>query len=480
MKQLKNTSRYLRKIVAGLFIGFLLTLSSTDNTIAKEILFEDSDIFDNLFEKQIEEVLLSLDGNTRQLDILSLRDAKLNLINGDLNKAKFHLNKINENRSKIGPVKKRYLAIIAFIENDYRLTIKNLDELKDMPGSDSRSLCLIKLIALMGTNNLNAIKAEENNCLLDQEPFSPNELFWLSNMLNLFKKNKNALDRDLKYNAERILTNDDIAKLWLKINLYLNREKDTLEIISKLPESSFASYQVRELIAFMQLREKKYNLAMNFIEDVDSVNAENIKGNIRVIEKAYELAFGHFKLALQKKSDSINALEKGIPLSWILNQWSDGIEMLKNISAGQIADPRTKEALEAAFNIRRGNIKIARDQLIQLRNKFQNQPPSEIRIMETFLSLKEKNKKSIESSSEEACKTFDGMACYLASQTINWNNLGILMTENDSTVLEANSVIEQLKTNPPKHQISEEVFIDQRDIEELDSVDAFKNSLGNN
>lgn len=471
---LTMTIGYIKKPLI-ILISFLLLHSSL---MAREILFEDSEIFDNLVDDQIEEVMQSLEGNIRQEDIRALKNAKLTLINGNVKEAKFHLNRINENRSQLGAIKKRYLALIAFIENDYAETARLLKSIRQLRGGDSKQLCLLSIIALMGKNDLYSLKAEESSCLLDQENFSPNELFWLNSMLNLFKKNKAALDTELKFNAERILTNDEIAKLWLKINLYLNREKDTLEVISKLPESAYASYKVRELIAFMYLREKNYERAMTFIEDVDSVNAENIKGNIRVIDKAYELAFGHFKLALQKKADSINALEKGIPLSWILGQWKDGIEMLKNVSATQLTDHRTKDALEAAFNIRLNNLKMARDQLTILRHQFQNQPPSEVLIMETFLALKETNKKEIENASEMACKSFDGMSCYLAAQTINWHNLGLVMKEETPILEFPHFEVDKMKTEMEKTKITEEVFIDQRDIEELDSADAFKNGLG--
>ena len=294
------------------------------NTHAREILFEDSEIFDSLMENQIEEVMQSLEGNIRQEDIKALKNAKLTLINGNIKEAKFHLNKVNENKSQMGALKKRYMAIIAFIENDFDTTNRLLNEIELMRGGDSKQLCLLNIIAIMAKNDLTALKNIENKCIIDQEPFSPNELFWFTNMLNLFKKNRNAIDITLKHNAERILTNDEIAKLWLKINLYLNREKDTLDLISKLPEGAYSSYKIRELIAFMYLREKNYERAMTFIEDVDSVNAENIKGNIRVIDKAYELAFGHFKLALQKKIRLHQCTRKrnsAFMDSWPMERW---------------------------------------------------------------------------------------------------------------------------------------------------------------
>lgn len=465
-------------VILRLVLIFNLLITLNHSLFAREILFNDDEIFGNLIDNQFEEVMQSLQGNAKLEDIRALKNAKITLINGNIKEAKFHLNRINEEKSFLGAIKKRYQAIIFFIENDYPNAYNSLKQMETFRGGDNSELCLLKIITLMALNKNDELKKEEARCLLAQENYSPNEMFWLNSMLNLYSKNTSAIDRELSYNSQKFLVDDEISKLWLKINLYLNREKEAIELFTSLPENAYSSYKVRELIAFLYMRMKNYERAMNFIEDVDSVNAENIKGNIRIIDKAYELAFGHFKLALKKKSDSINALEKGIPLSWILGQWGDGIEMLKNVSSSQISDDRTKRALSAAFNIRLKNFKLAREELSYLRINFQNQPPSEILMMETYLALMEKNKKSIENSSEIACKSFDGMSCYISAQTISWNNLGLQIKEDSPIQNNQDFDIEKLKEDIPPQKIKEDIFVDQRDIEELDSVDAFKNGLG--
>lgn len=466
-----------------LYLLFFLKLMLTfqlQSLEAREIIFDDGDIFDELVENQIEEVMQSLEGNARSEDLRALKLAKLALINGNLKEAQFHLNRVNEFKSKVGVIKKRYQAIISFIDNDYQSSIDALNQLQSMRATESGQYCLLKLIAHMGLNDQKNLQKEQLKCLFESEPKSKNELFWLNSMLNLYNQKTSSLNRDLYSNAEKILGDPEIAKLWLKINLYLNRENDALKTLISLPESAYESYKVRELVAFMYYRAKNYERAMSFIEDIDSVNAENIKGNIRIIDKAYELAFGHFKLALQKKADSINALEKGIPLAWILGQWADGVSMLNNVSGAQIADNRTKKALQTAFQIRLKEYKNAKNNLLQLRNEFQNAPPSEVLIMESYLSIIEANKKEIEDKTEASCKSFDGMSCYLAAQTIMWNNLGHFLKEaKDTEITESKSEfnVDQLRSKSEEKPLEEEIFIDQRDIEELDSVDAFKNGL---
>lgn len=480
MKMSYQPLKYLSNKLLPLFVLQLIFVFSMPSIFAREIIFDDGDIFDELVENQIEEVMQSLEGNARSEDIRSLKMAKLALINGNTKEAQFHLNRINEFKSKIGVIKKRYQAIIAFVENDYKSSVEALNQLQSMRSTDSGQYCLLKLIAHMGLNDQKGLQKEQLKCLFESEPKSKNELFWLNSMLNLYNQKTASLNRDLYANAEKILGDPEVAKLWLKINLYLNRETDALKTLISLPETAYESYKVRELIAFMYFRTKNYERAMSFIEDIDSVNAENIKGNIRIIDKAYELAFGHFKLALQKKADSINALEKGIPLAWILGQWNDGITMLNNVSGAQITDARTKKALQTAFQIRLKDFKNAKNNLLELRNDFQNAPPSEVLIMESYLSLIDANKKEIEDKTEASCKSFDGMSCYLAAQTIMWNNLGHFLKENkDTEITETKNDfnVDQLRVKNEDKPLEEEVFIDQRDIEELDSVDAFNNGL---
>ena len=65
----------------------------------------------------------------------------------------------------------------------------------------------------------------------------------------------------------------------------------------------------------------------------------------------------HFKLALAKKEDSQNAIERALPLSWILGQWRDGLDLLQKVKS-YAGNERNIDALKIAFLIRDNKNKI--------------------------------------------------------------------------------------------------------------------------
>jgi hypothetical protein len=384
-------------------------LSSTANL--KEIWFKD-DEFANAaaFEAELQNETFE-----RGSDLDSLIRAKYRMIGGDLKLAKFYLNRIDDKKSRVYPIKKRYLAIISFIEGHFE---QSLDHLKDKRFFDNTlypQICLLKLINYMAVNDTESLKREKESCMYYSERTSKNDAYWLDTMIKLKLKDQQGVKRNLITDVDNTLADDEMSKLWLKTGLYLNKEKDLLNLLTILPESSYQSKRLREIIAFMYLRSNApgdIQKALSFVDDIDSANAENIKGNINLQNKEYELAFGHFRLALQKKQDSNNSLERAIPLAWILNQWKDGLSMLEN-NTNKGLDTRNKRAVRVAFLIREKKFAEAERELTLLKIDFQNEPPFEVNIMDSYVSLimgekdKTYDKRKVEETTEKACRSFD-------------------------------------------------------------------------
>ena len=76
--------------------------------------------------------------------------------------------------------------------------------------------------------------------------------------------------------------------------------------------------------------------AFEYIEGLSSPNSENIRGNLFLAQKKYELAYAQFKLALKRKVNSQNSLERIIPISWMLKQWKDGLEYIDKLKVDPI------------------------------------------------------------------------------------------------------------------------------------------------
>lgn len=437
-----------------------------------EILLEE-DEFKNAASLELE---LQQEAIGRGADLENLLRAKFKLINGDLRSAQFYLLRIDDRKSRIAVVKNRYLAIIAFIEGRYHESLEYLNDKKLTNPAIYSQICLLRILNFMVTENLESLKKEKEACLFYTGKTSKTDLFWTDTMIKLKLKDQRGVQKNLLTDVEYILSDDEMARLWLKSGLYLNKEKDLLNLLSLLPESSYQSKRLREIVAFMYLRSGSptdIQKALSFIDDIDSANAENIKGTINLQNKEYELAFGHFRLALQKKQDSANSLERAIPLAWILNQWGDGLSMLDNESNKSL-DPRNKRAIKVAFLIREKRFIEAQKELALLKIDFKQVPPFEVSIMESYVSNvlgaseKKYDKRIIEESTERACRSFDGMSCWLSLQFMQWENLGKTMNRDEVIFSDKEMTLDSLKEKKEIVPLKETISVDQRDIEELD------------
>lgn len=451
----------------SVFVGSVFAQSNEDEL--KEIILESDDT-------SIEAAYassLTKDNNQRQVDLFNLQKAKFKLISGDLKLAEFFLNRISSNESVVTGIKKRYLAIIYFINGRFDKSLTELNDKRINNNNYYVQNCLLRLLNFMAVNDVPSLMREKGACQFYTSKFSRNDQAWLESMIILKSGDTKALKKNLMTDVEATLNDDEMARLWLKTGLYLNKEEELLKLLSILPESSYQSKRLREIIAFMYLRSGESKKALSFIDDVDSANAENIKGNINLANKEYELAFGHFRLALQKKQDSTNSLERAIPLAWMLNQWNDGLMMLANISNKNL-DPRNTQAIKIAFLIREKRFLEAQKELTLLKISFQNEPPFEVNIMDTYVNLvlgendKAYDKRRVEESAEKACKSFDGMSCWISLQYLQWENLGKTIKRDEPIYSDKSMTIESLKEKKIIEPLVESKNIDQADIEELD------------
>lgn len=461
-----------------LYVLLFLSLSlghhkaHADENELKEILLEGEEYsLDAAYDSGI-----TKDSNQRKVDLYNLQKAKFKIISGDLKMAEFYLSRINDKESVITTIKKKYLATIYFINGKFSKSIKELDDKAFSTNSYYTQNCLLRLINYMALNDMKGVNNESAPCKFYTEKFSKNDQYWLDTMIKLKQKDSAGVNKNLLVDTNDIIGDEEMSKLWLKTGLYLNKEKKLLELIELLPETSYQSKKLRELIGFMYIRAGEPKKALAFVDDINTANSANIKGNINLLNKEYELAFGQFTLALNRKQDSANALERAIPLAWILKQWSDGLLMMNNISNKSL-DPRKAQALKIAFLIREKKFIEAQKEITLLKIAFKNNPPAEIHMMDTYVNLilgrdDEKNydKRKLEESSEKSCKAFDGMSCWIALQYTQWDNLGKTIKRDDLVYSDKELTVEALKEKKEISPLVEAKTIDQSDIEELDSA----------
>ena len=400
--------------------------------------------------------------------------AKGALINGQIDKAIIFLNRISDYDKKNYPIKKRYLSTIYFIKGEYQKSLSNIEHINYTTPSSYKEVCLLKLINYMALQKSKLYQKEVAFCQFAIKDDSIRSEFWLK-QFTLLSTDKNKI---LGYNyldTIRDLNNDpDYTTMWLKLALYLNKEKEITKIISRLPLEAYQSQKNRELIAFAYYRTGNIKMAKEFISDIESPNADNIRGNISLGEGKPEIAFGHYQLALQKKENSLNALKRSIPLAWQLGLWKEAQRLLNQIQETDL-DQRKKLALQAALTIRDLDLVKAKRNLRLLEYQYDKHSPIEVNLMNSYLGLLEQKPEAVQEYSDKACKSFDGLNCYLQLKNLTIENIGKVITGETSPFSFPDFDIDKLKEVTELSPLREAKYIDQKDIEELDSLELESN-----
>jgi len=428
---------------------------------------------------QIQEYLQLQQATKRGSDLGHLMAAKDFLINGNTKMARFHLEQINLKSSQVKLIRNRYMSLIEFIEGNYRDSLDLVSSFKYEDKKYYKEICVLRVLNLMALHTLDQDNLtrqkidkkflnEYRSCAVQTLGFTKNDHYWMESMSRFKTRNKNYLAGGEIDNYRYAIGDIDLTRIWIKLGLYLNKEKKLSNVISNIPADAYQSNIVRELLGLMYYRLGDYKKASEFVEGITSPNAENIKGNIRLRSKEYELAFGHFNVALLKKENSVNALERAIPLAWILGQWKEGIKLLgRFIKPDQ--DERKKMALDTAFKIKIEDYDRADQQLFILERLFKRQVPQEVEIMRSYVKLRRKEVETLSESSGIACKRHDGVNCWIQMQMSIWENLGFTIEREENIFSEDELNIEALKKPMALNPLKETIIVDQKDIEELDS-----------
>jgi len=401
--------------------------------------------------------------------------AKNSLINGEHEKVTLFLERILQGDRPTNLIKNRYLSLVHFLSSEYQKSLDLVSYVDPTHPTEYKEVCLLRLMNYTALKKVKEYKKEAPLCLSSIKESDDRALFWFRQFQLLTTDKEqiigyNYLDtiRDLNVRPQNV-------SLWLKLALYLGKEKEITKIVSKLPAEAYEYGQNRELIALAYYRMGNSKMAQDFVSDLESANADNIKGNLNLDQGKPELAFGFYKLALQKKGNSLNAVKKALPLSWELHLWDQAHKLLDIVQLKHV-DEKKKLAFKAAIYLRQKKFTHARKYLNVLRHQYQNITPLSYDLMESYLSLKEGDREQLARSSDRACKRLDGLNCYIQLQNLAVNNMSLgARTQDQFKDPELESFdIESLKKKRVITPLKESVIIDQKDIEELDYIDLHK------
>jgi tetratricopeptide (TPR) repeat protein len=395
-----------------------------------------------------------------------LKRIKYYLINGEIRMVRMYLTKLTYTHTKLRPVINRYLAILSFIEGDFEKSYNYIStpELQSIP--QYAKICVLKVLSQIVLSKLHRLEENWARCQIENPGnFQERNLIWLDTLVEL-KLNPRAGVTRVPFKRVRLLTLDnEELKVVIKLALYLNQEKLLADQLAELSIDQLQDPEVRELAGHVFFRTGSLAKSYRFVEDLKSPNAENIKGNLYVLRKKYEVAYAQFKLALEQKQNSQNALERLLPIAWLLGDWESGAKYAQQV----LASPQTminKSTLVAAFLMQKGEYNEAAKILDAIAMRSRRGADIDVAQLSGFTALMQNKPDIVTKQAEMSCSQYDITNCWVLFQVEQWENFPLVLRREDK--LEEKREWETLTKEEKIEPLQETVYVNQLDIEELD------------
>lgn len=395
-----------------------------------------------------------------------LKKIKYYLLSGEIPLAKVLISKLAYSNTKFKPVAYRYLGIISFIEGQFEKSYHYLSrpELQTIP--QFKKICTVKVLNQIVLNQTAQIEADWARCQIENaKDLREQNLVWLNTLIELKLNPSRGVTRIPFRKIKLVRFENDELKMLLKLALYLNQEELIVNQLSELTTTQVQDPEVRELAGQIYFRLGEFTRSYRFIEDLKSPNSENMKGNLYILRKKYELAYAQFKLALDKKLNSQNALERLLPLSWILNDWENGSRYAEQIVASSETQ-MNKMTLISAFLIQKGEYNKAEKVLRVISDHSRRGAELEVTQLASFTSLMLNRPQKAKKEALASCEQSDIVQCWVLFQMAQWEIFPLTIRREDNIVVKKEW--EKLTETNINRPLTETVLVNQLDIEELD------------
>lgn len=418
---------------------------------------------DNLIQLQIKEQLRKKSMGS----FYQVRDAKIHIINGNLEKARAILNLMSSAPKKIKRIALHYLALIHFLKNDYDSVLESLDNPLLQTNYARKKTCLLRTLTLLALNKNKQAMLKWPICAGSIGEDADQNLLWMHMLIGLKKeKNKQVIER-----LTELLDSptDDLNKirLYFKLALYLNAPELVLERIDRYGQAVYRLDELRELIGLLYFRAGKIVKANEFLEDLDTPNAEAMKGNLLLAQEKYELAYAQFKLILEKKNNSQNALSRLVPLAWKLEQWDEGRKYLQLWPNDHNQDQ--KDILMAAFLFMQKDYSSGLKLLQSLIYRIKETQGPFANFLATIYYMQSGENEMAKNYARKSCAMLEGDHCWLLYHLNEWPKFEQQLTSQDA-IWPKKRLLDELLSNNKIQKLQGPIFIDQRDINEMDDA----------
>ncbi len=403
--------------------------------------------------------------------LLNIERAKLLTIYGDIETSQKLLTqlKINYTNPNIQKVVKLMLARNYFILGAYENTKKELRTYSFVPNKDFRESCLLLYMSSFSDKSDRSL-AEMDRCVRLNAADLLSDQFWY----RLVKSEQNGTKNQTNY-YERLLfemkqaTDYKKVESWLKYGIYFNYEDLISENLAILPSMAILDSRLRTLSAYNLYNAGKINDSNEYISNIQSFNGNYLKANIEVQNENYKLSYAFNKAALKKRKHSIYANQLNLSMGWLNNEYEDTRNSLNRlVSHGDLQN--YQEIYNATLLYQENKLYRSNFEIKKLNDSFNSQLPYPGRILATSVYIDRLDSEWIESANK-ACAYYSVVNCWLKMQSTIWKDYSKVFKEAKEEEKRI-SILKNISAlvKDTSDDIEDSVFINQRDIEELDLI----------
>lgn len=433
---------------------------------------EESDHYVNRGSYQLPEEIFDIKELNRVLfselsrESKDLKKAKYYLLNGKTKEAELHLSKLAYSHTKLRPIIHRYLGTLSFIQGRYEKSqiYLSIPELLNFP--HHAKVCTLQILNQIVLNQVNNLALNWDKCQLSNvAEFKVRNVVWLDTLVKI----KTDTSEDVTKKPFSRIRLDALhlrdLKILLKLSIYLNQDKMLLPGLELIQAEELKDQELREIMGHMYYRNGELVNAYRFIEDLKTPNAETMKGNLYVLRGKYELAYAQFKLALEMKHNSENALERLLPLAWILGDWKQGSIYAENLPS-DLRYKAQKLTLLTAFMVQRGEFEKAEEILHYITTQTGQGTHLDVTQLHGFTKLMRSKPQEFAKEAKMSCSQYDLVSCWLLFQNVHWQDLPFVVRRKGE--IEHTQNWKTLVSSKLDKPLTEKKFINQLDVEELD------------
>ena len=426
--------------------------------------------WDNLSKLDIQEKQQGIEIDQKVKNLKFLKEAKYFLISGNINKAENRLVRVS-NIGSSWKIRDRYLAIVYYLKGEFQKSLNLLSGDDKRTSSYLNQTCLLKALNAIALRDKKDMRIDFSLCKIYLEKHSQTEVFWPDYIMQIYFQDNYYLDGEPIRKVTKFMHTNELLKIWLKLALLFKKEGLVKKELPFIPAEAYEQDKVRELMALVFYRLGKIKEALKYIEDISTPNAENLKGTFYLKKKQYEVAYGHFQLALKQKRNSSIAIERSLPLSWILKEYENGHTLSQQIKPKSGENYLEKMALTSAFLVKLNLHKDAKKSLLQLNGHYNQNIPVEVSQLNYVNAIMLKDRNRAARYTRKACEKYDAVACQTQLFLALWPDFTKAIHLDEDIISEDKKVSwDKLIGQKQTFSLQESVYIDQENIEEMDEA----------